>query len=34
MVWELRSMEYGDRLKKVGYTNLEIRRKRGDLIEL
>ena len=34
MVLELRGMEYGDRLKKLGYTDLEMRRKRGDLIQL
>lgn len=34
MVQELKGMEYGERLKKLGYTNLEMRRKRGDLIQL
>ena len=34
MVLELRGMEYGERLKKLGYTDLEMRRKRGDLIQL
>ena len=33
MVIELRSMEYEDRLKKLGLTTLESRRKRGDLIQ-
>ncbi len=34
MIQELKGMEYGERLKKLGYTNLEMRRKRGDLIQL
>ena len=34
MVLELRGMEYGERLKKLGYMYLEMRRKRGDLIQL
>ncbi len=31
MIQELKGMEYGERLKKLGYTNLEMRRKRGTL---
>ena len=34
MVLELKGLEYGDRLKRLGYTDLELRRKRGDLIQL
>ena len=34
MVVELKGLEYGERLKRLGYTDLELRRKRGDLIQL
>ncbi len=34
MVVELKGLEYGERLKRLGYTNLELRRKRGDSIQL
>ena len=34
MVLELNGLEYEDRLAKLGYTDLEQRRKRGDLIQI
>lgn len=34
MVTELKGLEYEERLKILGYTNLEVRRKRGDLIQI
>ncbi len=34
MVQELKGLEYPERLEKLGYTDLETRRKRGDLIQL
>ena len=34
MVVDLKGLEYGERLKRLGYTDLELRRKRGDLIQL
>ena len=34
MVMELRGLKYEDRLRRMGLTNLELRRKRGDLIQL
>lgn len=34
MVFELRSMSYEERLNVLGYTTLEERRKRGDLIQI
>ena len=34
MVVGLKGMEYGKRLKRLGYTDLELRRKGGDLIQL
>jgi len=34
MVQELKGLEYPERLEKLGYTDLETRRKRGDLIKL
>ena len=34
MVMELRGLEYPERLKIMGFTDLEMRRKRGDLIQL
>ncbi len=34
MVIELRALSYEDRLKKLGLTTLEVRRKRCDLIQI
>ena len=34
MVVELKGLEYGERLKSLGYTALKLRRKRRDLIQL
>ena len=34
MVFELRSLSENDRLTALGLTTLEVRRKRGDLIQL
>ena len=34
MVIDLRTMSYEDRLETLGLTKLELRRKRGDLIQI
>ena len=34
MVIELRGLEYEDRLRELGLTDLETRRKRGDLLQI
>jgi len=34
MVIELRGLDYGDRLRELGLTSLETRRKRGDLLQI
>ena len=34
MVMELRGLEYEDRLKRMSLTDLELRRKRGYIIQL
>ena len=34
MVIELRGLEYEDRLRELGITDLETRRKRGDLLQI
>ena len=34
MVLEIRSLEYEERLRVLGLTTLEDRRKRGDLIQI